>query len=365
VTNKILSTWPKLLLAIILNVAIWEIFFRLFISSPCTQIFDNELGYINQPCSEYLETMEGYSRTRFNSIGFNDQEPLKDNVNKRIFIVGDSYTEGFQVQKEINYAQVAEDSLNASDFLSKKIDIIKLARDGFIPVHFPIVISRYIETLKPELIFLQFSSHSGGDLYSKEVKATYSEAGELISLNMEPKLEDKYKNIFRNFLNNSSLLYYLMRKYNVPIINSIHKLMKYQDIKIKEKNASITNERHIEDMALRFTFLIKEIMKFDTKVVILYLPGPGEYLKDNKDHKDKIEPHETLQALELTAGKLNIPLLDTSEAFNKFYKEKHIPLNGFMNSLPGQGHLNKYGHKIVGDEIARYLKDLFIVHNNN
>jgi hypothetical protein len=361
VTNKILSTWPKLLLATIINIAIWEIFFRLFISSPCTQIFDNELGYINQPRLEYLETMEGYSRTRFNSLGFNDEEPMQKNEGTRnIFIVGDSYTEAFQVAKGKCYTQIAEDLVNLKPPLNKNIDIIKIARDGFIPIHYPIVINRFIERFNPEFIILQFASHSGGDLYSKDLEAAYSIKGELTSLNLETRMEDKYKNIFRNFLNNSSLFYYFIRKYNSFIMNYVNKLIIVKNEKTQIKDFSIKKPVTVEDMSARFTFLIKQIMQFKVKVVILYLPGPGEYF-DDKNEKH----HETLEALRLTTERLSIPLLDTTEDFNRFYKEKAIPLNGFINSLPGKGHLNIYGHKIVGEKIAGYLKDAILGEHKN
>jgi hypothetical protein len=348
--NLRLSYGIKVLLAIFINILTWELFFRLLISSPSTQIFDNELGYLNKPFSNYLETMEGYSRTRFNSLGFNDQEPMKNEDTRRIFVVGDSYTEAFQVDKVNCYTQIAEDMVNLKQPLNKKIDIIKIARDGFVPVHYSIIISRYIERFKPEIIFLEFSSHSGGDLYSTEIKAAYNGAGELTSLKLKTRPEDNYKDIFRNFISNSSLLYYFIRKYYSFIMNSINKLTVVTNEKIQTKIFSEKKQINIEDMSARFTFLIRKIMQFKHKVVILYLPGPEEYFSNTAGKR-----HETLEALKLTTRRLNIPLLDLTTDFKKFYNETYVPLNGFANSSPGKGHLNIYGHKVVGEKIKRYL----------
>ena len=90
----------QICVGICVNIILWELIVRLLLSSPCTQLYDAELGYVNVPGARYVESIEGYSQTRFNTIGFNDEEPMWKQKVSRILIVGDSYTEGFQVGKK-------------------------------------------------------------------------------------------------------------------------------------------------------------------------------------------------------------------------------------------------------------------------
>lgn len=52
-----------------------------------------------------------------------------------------------------------------------------------------------------------------------------------------------------------------------------------------------------------------------------------------------------------------IHFIDMREAYTRAYEEDHILPRGFWNSSVGYGHLNKYGHAMVAEELSRFLED--------
>ena len=52
----------------------------------------------------------------------------------------------------------------------------------------------------------------------------------------------------------------------------------------------------------------------------------------------------------------NITFLDMTEPFERLYNEQHILAHGFANTAVGYGHLNKYGHAIIAEELAKEIQ---------
>jgi len=145
---------------------------------PSTQKYDSKLGYTNIPFSTFIESQEGYSTTTFNSLGFNDFEP-DDKLDNKIFVVGDSYTEAFQVDTSLGYTSILEKLIDEST------DVIKLARDSFMPFHYPILSDRYHDRFNPKVTIVQFASHTVSDLYEDNVKLNIDENGDIFNYTIE------------------------------------------------------------------------------------------------------------------------------------------------------------------------------------
>lgn len=351
--NPYLTTLKVFFLAIMTNLVFWELFLRFFISSPCTQLPDRMLGYVNKPFARYVEAFEGYCQTRFNSLGFNDKEPSGD-ASTHIFVVGDSYTESFQVDKEDSYVQIAEDQINM--YLGNQtVDLIKLGRDGFLPVHYPEVVNRYFDIYKPRIIILQFGCHSGYDFYSNQVAANYDQNGSLQELGARVRDEDLQKERFRFIINYSSMVYHSLRKYKVSIVSNLARFREIKN-KILKKNKpspsqSIETQRTLSDMAQRFGMILDGILQYNAIIVIIYINKPGAYFNESDMHQSD----ESYQALAMASAQRDLEIIDFSNDFRDFYLKNTLPVNGFANSLPGKGHLNYYGHSIVGSKLAECI----------
>jgi hypothetical protein len=339
----------KLALIVLTVIIGGEILFRFFISTPCTQVYDPVLGYINKPFGRYVESMEGHSVIRFNSLGWNDYEPLRGKDVRRIFVIGDSYTEAFQVCRDKAYVQVAEQLLNSYPGRTR-IDLISLGRDGFTPLHFPTVIGGLIGKFEPEITVLQFSGFSGDDLYSNDVSAEYSKDDFLLSLKMKPRVEDRTKEYFRWVINNSALVYYIIRKHKAFFMKLVSESSSRGWRAVQNNPPPKNGQKSLVDMTARIGFVLDEVLKYGKTMLVLYLPPSGSYLK--YPHQ---KSHITRIALGLAAEKRGIQLIDLSQEFISYFKRTGQVLEGFTNTRPGEGHLNQYGHAVVGAVLAAKL----------
>ena len=300
------------------------------------------------PNASYLESNEGYASTKFNSIGFNDREPLLGKGLNRIFVVGDSYTEAFQVTKEKGYVQLLENYLNKQG-KEHTFDVIKIGRDGFYPAHYPFAIDRFFSTYSPDMILLQFGSHSSGDMYADDVLVSY-ENNEIISIDIKSKKEYRQKEILRPIINNSALLFFLMRKYKANVEQLLDNFRTlFRDAKSNKRHDN-KKKKSLEDRILRLDYVISQIEKLGVKVVLFYIPRPGSYLKP-----DKREESATLMALSEIAKKRSMLLINLTDDFKNHYRIKNEYLNGFSNTLPATGHLNTTGHKVAAESIYKVL----------
>ena len=335
--------FKTLLLISLAMLGITELFLRLAISMPSTQQYDSQLGYTNIPGSKMIESQEGYSHIKFNKIGFNDDNP-DDSLPRKVFVIGDSYTEAFQVPITRGYVGLLQD-----EFKEKGIDIIKLARDSFWPIHYPIISSRFYNRFKPEFTIIQTGSHTLTDLYGGNLSIDYSENGEITDYRYHVSDDDAKKESLRLILNNSALAYYLLRKYKYLIKKILKRL---SSIKNFIGPAAAYSEHHkepypIEDIKKRLIYVLSKI---PGKIVVMYLPSPGLNINKGKSSD------EVRDIIKSSSKTLNIDFIDLTAAFRKdFSQNNHRYLNGFANSKPWTGHLNKNGHQLVADTMAETL----------
>ena len=96
------------------------------------------------------------------------------------------------------------------------------------------------------------------------------------------------------------------------------------------------------------------ILKVGVKLIILYHPSTqinadGSILFPD-DEKDRMK-YSNL------CDEYGITFLDMTERFRLEYETKHILPHGFFNSSIGSGHLNKYGHEMIADELYRIIEE--------
>ena len=92
--------------------------------------------------------------------------------------------------------------------------------------------------------------------------------------------------------------------------------------------------------------------KFGTDIIIFYHPST----QLNKDGSlllpDNLELREEFSSL---CAKNGITFLDMTDRFQYEYDTNHILPHGFINSSVGSGHLNKYGHGMIADELYKLI----------
>ncbi len=91
----------------------------------------------------------------------------------------------------------------------------------------------------------------------------------------------------------------------------------------------------------------------DLDVIIFYHPKTA--INREGKYIDSTDPDA--RATFITAcGENNVLFLDMTDAFETFYNEQHILAHGFANTAVGYGHLNKYGHALIAQELAKVIQ---------
>lgn len=90
------------------------------------------------------------------------------------------------------------------------------------------------------------------------------------------------------------------------------------------------------------------------KAIILYYPA----ITIEQDGSLNIRgTAEAVKVAKEVCAKNGVILLDMTERYLNEYEIKHILPYGFVNSSVGAGHLNKYGHAMIADELIKIMEE--------
>lgn len=103
-----------------------------------------------------------------------------------------------------------------------------------------------------------------------------------------------------------------------------------------------------------FSYLKDMEDKYGTQIIICY--HPTEKLMD--DGTVSFDSDEHLTAFKEYANKYGISFVDMTDRFENMYYEEHHAAHGFCTGELATGHLNKYGHAAMADEIYNEINNL-------
>jgi len=120
-------------------------------------IVDQDVGYTLRPGAEGWWTKEGLTYIKINSHGFRDREHTiaKPPGTLRIAVLGDSFTEAFQVPLEKAFWSVLERKLQACPQpASSKVEALSFGVSGFSTARELILLQKHIWQYSPDVIVL-------------------------------------------------------------------------------------------------------------------------------------------------------------------------------------------------------------------
>lgn len=252
---------------------------------------------------------------RINSQGLRDYEYMLDKPagSIRIAAVGDSVTFGAGLDLEDTYVKQLERLLNHS--LKKKVEVINFGAGGASTINELELIEKKVLLYKPDIILLQMDPNDSQII--NQIKETDPYLNKIIL-----KLKNKDSEI-------SQWLRYKIEFY------------KYYRYK---KGLTIDDEYN--NVGKPLEAIVDICKKNNIKLVIMsYDPAY------RGDYYDKV--------MAFIKGK-GIPLLDLSTTkFGKLpYKEKYVNGSLDKDGSPIDSHPNKYGSKIIAEEISDFLETL-------
>ena len=87
--------------------------------------------------------------------------------------------------------------------------------------------------------------------------------------------------------------------------------------------------------------------------MFLYVPHVD---MDNKGQVSIVEDKAKIAAVEEACKSNNIIFVDMGPVFLKYYSDNHVLPYGHLNSQVAKGHLNKEGHRIIADTLAKRIQ---------
>ncbi|WP_455715911.1 SGNH/GDSL hydrolase family protein [Anaerosporobacter sp.] len=95
----------------------------------------------------------------------------------------------------------------------------------------------------------------------------------------------------------------------------------------------------------------EQLKPYGSKLVFYYMP----HLELAKDGSTQATTTEYVKAFKEVAEEYDVIFIDMSEDFTNYYEKTNQLPFGFINTEVGVGHLNRYGHELVGDAIYQAI----------
>jgi hypothetical protein len=387
-----------LLIGIVVALALLEIGLRVVgYSSPDFYETDETLGYKLIPGMSGWYTREGRSWVAINADGFRDVEHsvVKPPDVYRIAVIGDSYVEALQVDREQMFTNyIAPAAANCDALKGKRIETLTFGVSGYGTTQELLMLREKVFKYSPDLVLLVFTTNNdvSDNLKAfKEAPIPYFEVH-----NGELALDDRFRSDHVFVRRSSSLsrvgAWFMNHLRFIQAYADVHRLVKY---KLNEwassKNGQhspdtqqtagdvgyepgIDNQiyREPNDDKWRAAWDVTErlIGEMDSEVrehgarfmVVLATNGiqvvPNRELKTAFAKKlgvmDLAYPNRRVTSYCDSHGIAAIDLLPELSAYSE---QNGIYLHGFGSDI-GNGHWNKTGHRVAGEAIGRRLCDL-------
>ena len=326
----------KILLSGVLAFVILTCFSFFYYNLPVhSESADGSTDYVWSPHSFFSQATEGFASGRTNNEGFFEKNDYDPDTPTDILIMGSSHMEAYQVCLDESTAGRLDAALEDENVYS-----IGVAGHDFY------VCAKNLEAAVKKYSPRKYIVFEVGSLSFSEEKLQSVLDGTLSEIK-------SYSSGFLGFLQRNPFL----------------RLM-YTQAKYYFKNSSdngddmilslFQEESQKNDSRIEFSPLLDELLEKMKNTVtgcvaeIIFLYHPGTIVAS--DGTLVLPSDEDLSKFAELCEKHGVILLDMSDRFASEYRENHILPYGFANSSVGQGHLNKYGHAMIADELCKLIK---------
>lgn len=326
---KMIATMPLwLALALILI----EVILHLTLYSSPLQFTPG--GYMGQnpvAGSVLVSGKEGYGITHY-GVGGEIAGPSDSSPGIDVIVLGDSLTEAMQVMDSEKYTEVAERILKQSGL---PVHVHNFGTSGACPsdyTYFVENVGKIVPRLEPKIIVIQLSTNDENDDPFVETRNNYfsADADGSFSVNHNDEIGNAEETKVRQIARASSI---------VKLIRN-----RYLPGRAPRTTMDVSFDRQLE--ALR---------KATAGYPVIMLPLPDEPIIQNDsltfEDKDYEQLRDRLKAVP------EWQVIDPLPEFINITLQGHLP-RGFTNTLPGTGHMNVWGHEIVGKLLAQKILEM-------
>lgn len=347
-------------MGIILGFAVMEGLLRivkppqLFIShQPCIYLEDQQLGYV------YKKNAVGWIHRNFemdtivkiNSLGFHDIEHKDDSSKIKVVAIGDSFTSALHVSTSEGWTQILQNTLQ-NQITNRKFEVFNLGLDGTGTDVHVMILEKYLNIIKPDLVILAFYENDVYDVLSgHKFRECYNEYV-LMYQNPEQKRtlrqfvdihqSDPLKSwIFFNVYTYRLVCSVLCDKNDFMLLQNNFLGPSAIDIPIKEPNVTLS-----VDDAFQQLLVLSQKYHFE----LLVLPVPT---KNNITLSIDTLKHNTSETI---LKQMN--LVDVSTDLQELLREEDKSYDQLFWEY--DGHFNAYGNRIFGLIVSKILTETML-----
>ena len=316
---------------------------RLWLVSPSIAVPDTRYNWVIPPHARIVNSAEGWSSTRTNSMGLLDDELRVPRARVRAVLLGDSFTEALQVARRDNFGSVAERRLPG-------LEVVNVGYSGRSPVEYADWLEEYGPRLAPDIVIVQLNDGDLGDLLMPASQARLA-AATAPPAGAPP--EGRFARLSRRVLRNSSLVTVAWRRMKRLATDERAQLAR----RFRGTGASAAGLAAADPVAdprlpVLLDALHRRIAAHAPRLVYLYIPGV-DYFGPRFDYG---EP-PAAAFYHAFAARNRVTLVDPLDEIRTEFVRTGQPLHGFRNSVMGSGHMNAAGHRVVGARLVRAIAE--------
>ena len=318
----------KFILSIIIAIIILTLFCMFYYNTPVhLDNIDNTTDYQWESKAFYSRGTEGFAMGKTNNEGYMNMFDYYENDKIDILIMGSSHMEAFQVPMNESTAGILNSMLKDDTVYN-----IGISGHNFLicASHLKNALQKY----KPSKYVI---------IETSTINFNENDLSQIINNGSLKKLAS-YSN---------GLIGFLQRNQFLRLAYTQYKSFRYGTNNDTEVDTS-SNTFNIELTNNLLNKMQNIVADAKTKLIILYHPSTilnenGEIvLSQNTDDVDKFNE---------LCNNNNIIFVNMSERFVNEYNENYILPYGFINTSVGSGHLNKYGHKMIAEELYEVIEE--------
>jgi len=325
----------KVALLLLASVLCWELIVRFFVLSPAQEVFEPRLGYVHAPYANILRTYEGYARFTLDQFGLNNDALPERLPEKRVFVVGDSFVESYQVMRDENF--ISRLGKQWQDAL-----LFNAGSSGAAPDTSWIAYDMLAAKLKPTHVLLCVNASDLFELLSAQERRDAQ--GRLQVLQRPTDPPTSFTGLKLWLYGHSSLITHLKWKYE----NDIRTWFSGHDEKKEDRTSHVLQGERLHKAIERWRFVLQQFQDAGVRLTVLLMPE----LTYLPHHKAKQRVRQGRIVLTQQAQDMGMPVLDSNAIFAHDFERSGKPAIGFANTHYGKGHLNAYGHQVLAKWLA-------------
>lgn len=369
-------------LSLVVGIVVIEILLRIIgIGYPTFTQLDSQTGFSLRPGASGWQTDEGKAYIAINSFGMRDKEySLKKPANTlRIAVLGDSFTEGRQVDLEETFPRMMESDLaSCSSLNDQKVEVLNFGVSGFGTTQELLQLKDRVWQFEPDIVLLAFTT--GNDVRNNSYALEKSDQKPYIkkenglyvldtSFQQSPFYlkQQTLKHRFSSFVLRHSRILQLVRRVMAgaqqraaePSQATAGQEIGIDDAIYKNPEGDWIEAWDITEYVLGE--IAKDVRSHSAQFAVVTLsnsiqvhPDPAvrvAFIK-NLGVTDLFTPERKLTEI---ASRLQVPILTLAEPLQAEAERTGTFFHGFEKFGLGSGHWNEAGHKEAGKRIANFL----------